>query len=179
MEDDAKAYTEFATLVAETQASLRGFIRMLGARDSYVDDIAQEVYIVAFRRFDTYDPEKSFLSWVRGIARNILLNERRKAARHQRIINENLTDDLAQEESGETVTHALEVSEFVAAMHECMGELSLYHEALLRRRYEEDKNASVLAEDFKMSPAAVRQALMKIRGFLQDCIETKTGVLPA
>jgi RNA polymerase sigma-70 factor (ECF subfamily) len=179
MADDTNTYEEFATLVAETQASVRGFVRMLGAKDAYIDDIAQEAYIVAFQRFDFYDPEKSFLSWVRGIARNILLNERRKAARHRRIINENLTDALAAEEPGESVTYALELSEFVAAMRECMEDLSPRHQSLLLRRYEQDQNASELAVEVSMSAGAVRQALKKTRDFLQKCSETKAGALPA
>src|SRR4051812_49932587 len=87
----------FATLVAEHQAVLRTFVRMLGVHPMWVDDVAQEVFLVAFRRFADFDPERGeFLAWLRGIARRVVANERRKEGRRSRLMQRELADLLAQ-----------------------------------------------------------------------------------
>jgi RNA polymerase sigma-70 factor (ECF subfamily) len=42
------------------------------------EDLAQEVFIKAFRRLDTYDPERKFSSWLFKIAHNTTIDHLRK-----------------------------------------------------------------------------------------------------
>mgnify|MGYP001220835957 CR=1 FL=1 len=73
----------FAGLVEEHQASLRVFVRSLGVEPDWVDDMAQDAFVVAFREMDSYDPVCDFGKWLRGIARNLVRNELRKAGRRR------------------------------------------------------------------------------------------------
>lgn len=44
------------------------------------EDLAQEVFIKAFRRLDTYDPERKFSSWLFKIAHNTTIDHLRRHA---------------------------------------------------------------------------------------------------
>ena len=91
-EADAEAFTD---LVREHQAGLRAFIRALGVEADWVDDLAQEVFLVAYRKQAQFDSAKEFGRWLRGIARRLAANERRKEARHARLLGGALPDLLA------------------------------------------------------------------------------------
>ena len=45
-----------------------------------LDDIFQEVLVVAWRRLPEYDRKRSFGPWLRGIARNLVMEHHRKGA---------------------------------------------------------------------------------------------------
>ena len=73
----------FEILVRETMDSVRAFL-LASVRDpAAADDLVQETYLVAWRTLDRYDRQLPFGPWVRGIAAKLLLNWRRKVARHK------------------------------------------------------------------------------------------------
>jgi RNA polymerase sigma-70 factor (ECF subfamily) len=168
---------EFIRLVREHQASLRAFVRILGVAREWVDDLAQEALIIAYRRSAEFDRALGFLPWARGIVRNVVLNERRKDARRSRLLHARLADVLSRRE--DAPEPAPDRGPLVAALHDCMGRLPERSRELLRRRYHDDENAGTLARNLGLSPAAVRQALVRLRGALQGCIESKVGDLRA
>ena len=84
----------FVQQVREHHSGLRGFVRSLGVDPLWVDDVAQEAFIVAYNRLDEFDQSRDFGAWLRGIARNLVINERRKDARRKRILSDNLTEVL-------------------------------------------------------------------------------------
>ena len=164
----------FAGLVREHQAGLRAFVRALGVDEVWVDDLAQEAFIVAYRRQDAFDPTADFGKWLRGIARHLVANERRKTARHSRLLHESLTD-LLLEQSPVDDSASFRTAELLAAMRGCVAQLTPRNKELLQRRYAEGENAVQLAERWRMSADAVRQSLVRIRTTVKTCIERKHG----
>lgn len=171
----------FIEQVREHHASLRGFVRSLGVDPLWVDDVAQEAFIVAYNRLDEFDLEREFGPWLRGIARNLVINERRKDARRKRILSDNLTDvllsttsvvDDEDEEIGDSGLAKLR------ALRECITALPDKSLSLLRSRYENDLSAKEIAEEFQMKSPAVRKALERVRTALRECMEEKLD-LPA
>ena len=175
----AETYIEY---VRENHAGLRAFVRSLGVTPIWVDDIAQEAFIIAYDRLDEFDETRDFGAWVRGIARNLVINERRKHARRQRIVADNLTDILVmtssvpeaeEEELGDRATAKL------AALKECLLDLPEKSQALLKARYEENASAPDIAERLGMKAPAVRKALERARVNLRKCMEEKIAASPA
>jgi len=166
----------FIEQVREHHAGLRGFVRSLGVDPLWVDDVAQEAFIVAYNRLDEFDSDRDFGAWLRGIARNLVINERRKDARRKRILSDNLTDVLvstssvADDEKEEMGDRALAK---VNALRECIGQLSEKSLGMLRARYEEDHTSEDIAEEFGMKPPAVRKALERVRVALRRCMEER------
>jgi len=161
----------FDGLVHEHQAGLRAFIRALGAADIWVDDLAQETFLTAYRRWDDFDPQADFGRWLRGIARNLVANERRKTARQSRLLPHALADLLlehAPEDSG-----GQSFDELAPALRQCVEQLPPCSRELLTRRYAESQNASVLAQVFQTTAEAIRQQLVRIRTVVKECIQRK------
>jgi RNA polymerase sigma-70 factor (ECF subfamily) len=83
---ESRSIQEFEGWVKEHQSGLRAFIRALGVDEAWVDDLAQEAFIIAYRRLDDFEPGTDFGKWLRRIARNLAANERRKDARRSRLL---------------------------------------------------------------------------------------------
>ncbi|MDF1740226.1 MAG: sigma-70 family RNA polymerase sigma factor [Verrucomicrobiales bacterium] len=169
----------FIEQVREHHATLRGFVRSLGVAPMWVDDVAQEAFIVAYNRLDEFDRERDFGAWLRGIARNLVINERRKDARRKRILSDNLTDvllssssasDHEEEELGDRGLAKLN------ALRECIKSLPEKSLGLLKSRYENESSAQDIAEEFSMKPPAVRKALERARTALKKCMDERLGV---
>ena len=165
---------EFEHLVREHQAGLRAFIRALGADEVWVDDLAQETFIVAYRRFDDFETGTDFGKWLRGIARNLVANEHRKNTRRSRLLPFAVTEVLL-DQTGGTNDLDPDLGRLLPLMHECVGRLPEHSRELLRHRYDAGKNASVLARELHMTADAVRQTLMRLRVAVKNCIEKKMG----
>jgi RNA polymerase sigma-70 factor (ECF subfamily) len=63
-------------------------VQRLGVEPAAVDDVIQEVFLAAYRRFDTYDPERPFQPWLFGIALNVVRMARRGESRRRRRVVE-------------------------------------------------------------------------------------------
>ena len=156
----------FAALVEEHQASLRAFVRTLGVDSDWVDDLAQDAFVVAYRELETFDEDRDFGKWLRGIARNLVRNELRKAGR-RRIMNEDLTRHLLSAREPEPdMFDAMQVS----ALRDCMEELPRKSRELVHSRYHEGWNATQMAEKFEIKAATIRQTLLRVRRQLYQCI---------
>ena len=174
--DDRELFVE---QVREHHAGLRGFVRSLGVDPLWVDDVAQEAFIVAYNRLDEFDRERDFGAWLRGIARNLVINERRKDARRKRILSDNLTDVLLSTSSvadGEDREIGDRGLAKLNALKECIGILPEKSVQLLRARYEEEHSAQAIADEFSMKPPAVRKALERVRISLRECMEERMGL---
>ena len=160
----------FAGLVEEHQASLRVFVRSLGMEPDWVDDLAQDAFVLAYREMDSYDPERDFGKWLRGIARNLVRNELRKQGRHRRILHEGLSQHLM--EFAKKEESQFDVGQ-VSALRDCVEQLPNRSRELVHSRYYEGWNASILADKFEMKAATIRQTLLRIRRQLYQCINQR------
>jgi RNA polymerase sigma-70 factor (ECF subfamily) len=165
---------EFESRVQEHQAGLRAFIRSLGVDEAWVDDLAQEAFIIAYRRLEEFEDGTDFGKWLRRIARNLAANERRKEARRSRLLPFAVAD-LLLDQAAESDSLEPELNRLLPVMQECVGQLPARSRDLLQRRYAASQNASQLAGVLRMSADAVRQALMRIRLAIKDCIERRIG----
>ena len=75
-EDDRAAFGE---LVRKHQSAVRAFLRQLTRGDAaWADDLAQESFILAYRKLRDFRGEAAFSSWLLGIAHNQFRNARRR-----------------------------------------------------------------------------------------------------
>ena len=169
--DEHYRIAAFSALVLEHQAGLRAFVRALGVDEIWVDDIAQEAFLVAYRRQDNFETGADFGKWLRGIARHLVANERRKSARHSRLLHAAVVDALAAAEADGRET--ANTAELLATMRGCVGELPPRQRELLERRYVGGQNSCELAAVMRMSADAVRQSLTRIRVAVKACVERK------
>ena len=164
---------KFTRWVRENQAGLRAFIRSLGVESDWVDDLAQEVLITAFRKRVVFDDAKDFGRWLRGIARNHVANERRKNSRRSRLMESAIADLLLETQEAPSFTQTTTFDQISDALQHCVGQLPKRSQLLLVRRYQGGENATVLAGVFEQSAEAIRQTLSRIRLAVKRCVEAK------
>jgi len=74
----------FRLLVERHQGAIRGFLRRLLAGDhGTADDLAQDTFLLAYRKLHTLKSSKSLGSWLHSIAYRQFLQHGRKHARQQ------------------------------------------------------------------------------------------------
>lgn len=167
--------TAFQLHVVEHHVQLRAFVRSLGVDPDWVDDIAQEAFLTAYREWNSFDPSRDFGKWLRGIAANIVRNELRKDARRQRILRSELVELLLErhgerEEAPDPVT--------IEAVRECLGKLPPRNHELVQARYRDGQSAPALAVRFRLSADNVRQLLVRIRSQIKECVERRLAEVP-
>lgn len=167
----------FTQRVREHQAGLRAFIRALGADELWVDDLAQEAFLIAYRRQSDFRADADFGRWLRGIARNLVANERRKKARQDRLLHASLSSAL-DESGGNEAPPFEETAETLAALRGCVAKLAPHHRDLLEQRYSRGENARELALRLNRTADSVRQNLTRIRLLVKTCVERQLAGNP-
>ncbi len=74
----------FAAVYREHHAFVWRILRHLGGPPAQVDDRLQDVFLVVYRRWDSYDPASSMRSWLYGIARRVAADQHRGDRRSER-----------------------------------------------------------------------------------------------
>lgn len=171
----------FTSLVVLHQARVRGYLARWVRDPSQVDDLAQEVFIAAFRGLGGYVGEAPFGAWLAGIARNqALVHLRTERRRHQR-----QGDLLAEAVEGWRVRSLESDSERLAerlaevtALRGCLDGLSQTQRSLVDERYLAGRSCADIARDRDLGQSAVRMSLLRVRQTLRACLERQVGRLP-
>src|SRR4051794_22583074 len=83
MAGDAGAYRQLlASLAPRVRAVARSRCRSLGAPESDVEDLVQEVLLTIHLKRGTWDQSRAIGPWVAAIARNKLIDVLRRSGRH-------------------------------------------------------------------------------------------------
>jgi RNA polymerase sigma-70 factor (ECF subfamily) len=168
---DARVAT-LETLVKEHQVGVRAFLRSLGVGEAWVDDLAQETFLVAYRKLDEWERDRDAGYWLRGIARRLAANELRKAARRSRLLAGGLADLLIEHADPE---HAARASEWLEALRACLQELPETGRELLQLRYADGEQAEALAARLQTRADTLRQRLLRWRRVVKSCVERRMG----
>jgi RNA polymerase sigma-70 factor (ECF subfamily) len=130
----------FGVLVERHQMLVIGMVgRMLGAGEG-AEDIAQQVFVRAWRSAPRYRPEAKFTTWLLTIARNLVFNEIKRRGRVKWAAMEyadgtprEIVDASTQDGLGALAER--EVQEAIARAIEALPEMQRL--ALILRRYED------------------------------------------
>lgn len=159
----------FTEMVIDQHQQLRGFIRALGIEPDWVDDLAQEVFLVAWREREILDPERDVARWLRGIARNLARNELRKDHRRKRILHEGLADLLIRSVDDDAESPLWKRHQ-MSILRDCIEQLAPKSREIVAVRYGGGWKAPEVADHLGMTAVAIRQALMRIRSQLKKCL---------
>ena len=168
--DDLDAFSE---LVKRYQGNVRACLLVRLHSKHEAEDLAQETFIVAFRKLVEFDEDKSFGPWIRTIAFNLLRNHWRKhkaipvggAAELEILINEQI--GLRYSDSNESDT--------LAALKHCVEKLDKPMRTLLRLRYDEDLPISELTKKMNVQHSTMTMRLHRIREQLRQCMAKPSG----
>lgn len=88
----------FGELVRRHQSHVRNFLRKLSGDYSLADDLAQDCFIHAWEKLQTYSGRGSFIGWLLKVAYTTFLQSKRKSKRYAEIIDS--AGHVADQEAG-------------------------------------------------------------------------------
>lgn len=159
---------EFVLHVNASQRSLYAFILTLVPHREDAYDILQETNLVIWQKRDEFHKGTNFHAWASQIARNKVLMYRRKTRRDRLCFDDVLVGKLAND----VAEQPLFSDEWLKPLWQCVDKLGEEDRALLEKRYVEGLQARHIADQIGRSPAAIAQALYRIRLGLMRCIDT-------
>jgi len=165
----------FSELVALHQGRVRAYIGRFVRNPDIVDDLAQEVFIAAYKTLNTYNGDAPLGIWLIGIARNRALtyirDESRRRAREsgkfETAMAEWRVEDVERHSDAETCDQEL------SAMESCIKNLPENSARLIREHYFNSRSSVELASSLGKKESSIRMTLLRIRQSLRDCIETR------
>jgi RNA polymerase sigma-70 factor (ECF subfamily) len=157
---DADAY---GIVVKATQARLRSFIAGYVPRAEWVDDVAQQTYVSAYRDLRKFAPGTDFSAWIRRIAYNHLRAELERASRRRRLEGE-LLRRLEREAPGEPRLDPLK---------ECVEALPPTSREIVDGYYADALGLAEIGRRLGRSADSLKVTLFKIRARLRECVESK------
>ncbi|MCG8700060.1 MAG: sigma-70 family RNA polymerase sigma factor [Bacteroidales bacterium] len=167
----------FSTLVHEHTNMLLTYIRATINDPATVDDIFQETMLVAWRRFEDYNPTRPLAAWLRGIARKLILShysDRKKApiTCHEtvlKLLDERLSS--IDRQPGDSW------KDKVIALDACLETLSPAMRQCIELFYQDEHKTDDIAHTLKSTREAVKKRLQRARTLLADCLRRK-GLFP-
>jgi len=166
----------YRQVIALTESKVRLVLLSILPDRAAVDDGAQEVYVLAYQKLAEYVAGTHFDSWVKEIARNWALRERRDwlrrqaATRRYRVDLEQELEKSLVEASRRTGAEALD------AVRDCVGQLEGSARSLLEEHYWQGTPCEAIAKARGRSTEWVWVVLHRARALVVQCLKLK-GVL--
>ena len=163
----------FTALMHEHMDMLLTYIRATIHDSATVDDIFQEVMLVAWRRFDDYDPNRPLAKWLRGIARKLILAHFSSLKKRPIYCNDSvlqiLDDRLTyiDRQPGDAWKNKL------AALDTCLERLPLSLRECTELFYKGDYKTEEIAQTVHSTREAVKKRLQRARTLIADCLRRK------
>ena len=173
----------FAVLVERYQDRVHALVsRMVSDRDT-VSDLAQEVFLLAFRGLRGFQGDASFSTWLCRIAVNVCRSEYRRRRRHGRlgaygfgrVGDSEEAPDLEPVDTGNLPLDRLEREEGVRLLDEALASLDEESRELLVLREFQGLSYQELAEVLGCPVGTVRSRLFRARAILRERLERAMG----
>lgn len=159
----------FRRLVEIYSLPLRSYLASQIYQLDDVDDLAQEVFIAAYRKLDTFRPGEDFAAWLRGIARNEVMMYFRGTSRRESAL-ERFREEIArvvQDDLNRAVS--ADRSDLIERLLLCIAKLPERLRRVVRAGLEGDK-ATTLAAELETTAAAVYNLHYRAVQLLRTCL---------
>lgn len=165
-------HESFVRALTRHERVIRAYIRGGGiSRAEDVDEITQEVSLIAWQKFDQLEKLEDFPRWACVIARYRILEFRRTKYRDRLVLDEKVFDLLAEEALEETGQQDARLRH----LERCLAELPDGSRNLVKAAYEPGASIDQLARSTGKRANALYQQLWRLRQILRDCVETALG----
>lgn len=163
----------FRQLVQENHQLVRLYLAKFVRCSSQVDDLAQEVFLIAFSELSQFRRDSKFSTWLIGVARNKAFEFLRADVKSRQI----------RQQYGEAKIVSLRIARLeeqqrdselaqqkIAGMQLCLAELPSRSRDLVHRFYFDQQSITELALKANVSAGSMRMKLLRIRQILRKCI---------
>jgi RNA polymerase sigma factor (sigma-70 family) len=158
----------FGQIVARYQSSICALAYSACGNVVRSEDIAQEIFITAWRKLNSLQEPAKFKAWLYGIARNLIHNAFRQHTRNPLAGAESLEDGTEPASSAEEPDEqAISKEEETILWHVLSGLPLVYREPMVLF-YRQNESIPQVADVLALSEEAVRQRLSRGRALLND-----------
>jgi RNA polymerase sigma-70 factor (ECF subfamily) len=159
---------ELLRLLLDRRGVILGYIATVLADRAGGEDIFQETLIRASEQAEIFDHPGHAMAWVRSTARNLALNEARKAHRRSVVLDDAVLDLLDRSwaaRDGENDREEIE------RLEQCLERLGPAARTLVRLRFAEDLAGEAIAARVGKTVGAVHASLSRIYKALAGCMQ--------
>ncbi|MBN2513026.1 MAG: sigma-70 family RNA polymerase sigma factor [Sedimentisphaerales bacterium] len=157
---------EFFSLFLKHNNQLFAFILTLVPNYADAEDLFQDTASILWAKFDQFDPERSFISWARQIAKNRILNYyTRKKSVFQ--LDEALIEKLASQ----TVRASDACEQKKAALKDCIKKMNRQDAAIIQLRYHQGVSMLDIANRRQQSVNTLYKRMAFLLTLLHSCIQ--------
>jgi RNA polymerase sigma-70 factor (ECF subfamily) len=160
-------HEDFLRLFMRHEPELRAFVRACLPRAGDVDEVMQEVSLVAWRKFSALEEVAQFPRWACVIARYEILKFRRACARDRLVLDEDILEKLATEGAEELSVRHRQLN----ALEGCIAKLPSERRGLALAAYAPETSMKELAGQLGRTEGSLYQLLARIRQELLRCVE--------
>ncbi|MBN1674763.1 MAG: sigma-70 family RNA polymerase sigma factor [Kiritimatiellae bacterium] len=172
IEGDVEAFSE---IVHTFHVSVGNVIAATFPNATRVEELAQETFVRAYFQLSNFDLDRPFWFWLRGIARNVvreaLRAESRNAARREAFAEALLLDEAEREL--EQSRGGAEEETSLRALQECLNALPEKSRHLVELFHKDGLSSSEIAKRLGRGASAIRNALVRVRHALRDCVQSR------
>jgi RNA polymerase sigma-70 factor (ECF subfamily) len=160
----------FGQIVRAYALPLRSYLASQVHHLDDVDDLAQEVFLTAFRNLSGYRRGEDFGAWLRGIARNKLLNYFRSTSRRNQALQRWREEILRAVEGDLERAAALDRAELIEQLLHCIAQLPERLRRVVRAGLEGSRPVE-LAAAMATTVGAVYNLHYRANQLLRDCLK--------
>jgi len=161
-------HAEFIELFSAHHQRIYGYIYALLLNINDADDVAQQVNLVLWDKFDEYQPGTHFVGWACRVAQLKIMEWQRAAGRQRKLFGQPLQADLLAEVESQDEQAFHERQQALSA---CMDKLSQQDRSMLVRCYCEEVPVRRIAEELSRPVTSVYNSLRRIRQRLLACVK--------
>jgi len=136
-----------------------------------VDDILQDVAVIAIENSHRYDSERSLSAWIFGIAKNRILKYYEKQKRSKLCFSTEVVEAMT-----EVSENADEREDSLESLQDCMAKLEPAQRDLLLRRHKPGVTARALAKEIGYTDTRISRKINGLYALLLKCVQQQLSV---
>jgi len=159
----------FGEVVFSIRKELRIFLSAHACSIDMVEEVLQHTLVVCYENIAKYERRGTFLSWTKGIARNLMLKELKARSRYV-APGEDELDRIVLDAAVHSVQAQDREEAYVEHLRNCLTKLPEESRQLIQQRYFNRLSIRELAELNHRTETWVAVALFRVRDILRDCM---------
>jgi RNA polymerase sigma-70 factor (ECF subfamily) len=137
---------------------------------SRAEELAQDTFVKAFLRLETYRPERKFSTWLLAIAHHVAIDEVRRGGLRTAPLEEVSGEYLSKECDGDNPYDVTERRELALILDEAIRRLRPEYAELITLRYGQDLAIEDIAEITGLAVGTIKSSLHRARKDLADSL---------
>jgi RNA polymerase sigma-70 factor (ECF subfamily) len=159
---------DLLALVGAHQEEVWRYLRYLGCDPAGADELTQDTFLAVHARpFEIRSPAMT-RSYLRKVARNLFLKEKRRILQRPRFVNLDEADRCWEQTGAEEAG-----GDYREALRSCMAELGERPRQVLQLAYGEGLPRREVAKRLAMRDQGVKTLLRRVKDRLKECIDRR------